>query len=145
LTTIDMTGKPVSDIIATFHRWFSAHRGTLTIPLVQKAKAPGSISLAFVGLADAIEVIVHSGGIRVSVEHEDECWDLLTDIECSPEALLSSGRAGTCQAAVTADRPGFNRAAANPEVTDVNPFFPSVPVAAKQRNRRAGGGRAGGP
>jgi hypothetical protein len=78
------------DMMVAFEEWFAKPNNMLAIPMTVVARAPGSIRLRFIGIIQAIEVLVVRDEIVVIVTHEDICWDILAEFECTP-VLVTGG------------------------------------------------------
>jgi len=75
------------DVLIGFVKWFNENGWKLAVPMLIKARAEGSLRFGFVGLTDALEVIVYGHGLSVTVTHEGECWDVLLDLDFVPESV----------------------------------------------------------
>jgi hypothetical protein len=89
------------EMLAAFDEWLAERGETLTIPMTVVARAPGSIRLTFAAIIDAVEVLILSNEIVVTVGHDERCWDILAEFECVP--LVVPGGV-TCSHCDPADR-----------------------------------------
>ena len=99
-----------------FFSWLIQNRHRLAFDLLIEGRTDHFINFSFIGVNRAISAALTTYEINVSVEWNDECWDLLLSLKSSPrrgaQAISASVVLTTSARPIPArSSPGFFRAA----------------------------------
>ena len=89
--------RPRRALHRAFARWLEANRHRLVIPLRFTKRTDRVWSFAFVDVTDVLSGWINTYEISVAADWDGDAWDLILDLDASPERVPGGFVCGTCE------------------------------------------------